>query len=102
MLKWVGHEAVAVLDGGLQAWEAADGAVETGAALPRKASAFSASTPKAQLATTDTVLQQLGRPAQTLVDARGAEFPAAFAAVAQAEDTAAILHHAWRALLRGF
>jgi thiosulfate/3-mercaptopyruvate sulfurtransferase len=72
MLKWVGHEAVAVLDGGLQAWEAADGAVETGAALPRAASAFSASTPKAQLATTDTVLQQLGRPAQTLVDARGA------------------------------
>lgn len=72
MLKWVGHEAVAVLDGGLQAWEAADGAIETGAALPHAASAFSASTPKAQLATTDTVLQQLGRPAQTLIDARGA------------------------------
>ncbi|MDP1657210.1 MAG: sulfurtransferase [Hylemonella sp.] len=72
MLKWVGHEAVAVLDGGLPEWEAADGAVETGAALPRAASAFSASTPKAQLATTDTVLQQLGRPAQTLIDARGA------------------------------
>lgn len=72
MLKWVGHEAVAVLDGGLQAWEAADGAIETGAALPRAASAFSASTPKAQLATTDTVLQQLGRPAQTLIDARSA------------------------------
>ncbi|MEA3393589.1 MAG: sulfurtransferase [Pseudomonadota bacterium] len=71
MLKWVGHEAVAVLDGGLQAWEAANGAIETGTALPRVASAFHASTPKAQLATTDTVLQQLGRPTQTLVDARG-------------------------------
>jgi len=71
MLKWVGHEAVAVLDGGLQAWEAANGAIETGTALPRAASAFRASTPKAQLATTDTVLQQLGRPTQTLVDARG-------------------------------
>jgi thiosulfate/3-mercaptopyruvate sulfurtransferase len=30
MLKWLGHEAVAVLDGGLQAWQAADGAVRSG------------------------------------------------------------------------
>jgi len=72
MLKWVGHEAVAVLDGGLQAWEAANGAIETGTALPRVASTFSATEPKAQLATVDSVLQQLGRPVQTLVDARGA------------------------------
>ncbi|RJP72543.1 MAG: sulfurtransferase, partial [Comamonadaceae bacterium] len=28
MLKWCGHEAVAVLDGGLAAWKAAGGAVE--------------------------------------------------------------------------
>ena len=28
MLKWVGHEAVAVLDGGLQAWQAAGESVE--------------------------------------------------------------------------
>ncbi len=27
MLKWMGHDAVAVLDGGLQAWQAAGGAV---------------------------------------------------------------------------
>ncbi len=30
MLKWLGHERVAVLDGGWQAWGAAGGAVETG------------------------------------------------------------------------
>jgi thiosulfate/3-mercaptopyruvate sulfurtransferase len=30
MLQWCGHSAVAVLDGGLQAWAAAGGAVETG------------------------------------------------------------------------
>ena len=30
MLKWVGHEDVAVLDGGLQAWQAAGGAVASG------------------------------------------------------------------------
>jgi thiosulfate/3-mercaptopyruvate sulfurtransferase len=28
MMKWLGHDAVAVLDGGLQAWEASGGAVE--------------------------------------------------------------------------
>jgi thiosulfate/3-mercaptopyruvate sulfurtransferase len=31
MLKWIGHERVAVLDGGLQAWVAAGGATESGA-----------------------------------------------------------------------
>lgn len=30
MLKWAGHEAVAVLDGGWQAWVAAQGSTETG------------------------------------------------------------------------
>jgi thiosulfate/3-mercaptopyruvate sulfurtransferase len=30
MLRWIGHEAVAVLDGGLQAWVAAGGATESG------------------------------------------------------------------------
>ena len=38
MLKWVGHEAVAVLDGGLQAWQAVGGAVEStkAASKPKK------------------------------------------------------------------
>jgi thiosulfate/3-mercaptopyruvate sulfurtransferase len=30
MLKWAGHDAVAVLDGGLQAWQAAGGEVRSG------------------------------------------------------------------------
>ncbi|HKB55201.1 MAG TPA: rhodanese-like domain-containing protein, partial [Ramlibacter sp.] len=30
MLKWAGHEAVAVLDGGLQAWQAAGGELRSG------------------------------------------------------------------------
>ena len=34
MLKWAGHEAVAVLDGGLTAWMASGGAVENGPATP--------------------------------------------------------------------
>jgi thiosulfate/3-mercaptopyruvate sulfurtransferase len=36
MLKWMGHDAVAVLDGGLQAWQAAGGEVTR----PRRARAL--------------------------------------------------------------
>ena len=70
MLKWVGHEAVAVLDGGLQAWEAAGGAVAAGEERPRAACDFRAAPAQAVLATADTVARQLGRPGQTLIDAR--------------------------------
>ena len=70
MLKWVGHEAVAVLDGGLQAWEAVNGPVAIGPDQPRVPSAFRAGEPRAVLASTDDVLQGLGQPQQTLIDAR--------------------------------
>jgi thiosulfate/3-mercaptopyruvate sulfurtransferase len=73
MLKWLGHDAVAVLDGGLQAWQAAGGAVASGPAAPAKATAtFEVKAPLRQLVQTDNVVAQLGRPAQTVVDARGA------------------------------
>lgn len=72
MLKWVGHEAVAVLDGGLQAWEAAQGAVATGPDSPRQAARFTLEPGKAALASTQGVVEQLGRPSQTLLDARAA------------------------------
>jgi thiosulfate/3-mercaptopyruvate sulfurtransferase len=70
MLKWVGHEAVAVLDGGLQAWEAADGAVAVGPDTARVPSGFKPGTPLAELATSEDVMKHLGLPDQTLVDAR--------------------------------
>jgi thiosulfate/3-mercaptopyruvate sulfurtransferase len=76
MLKWAGHEAVAVLDGGLQAWQAGGGATgagaESGATAQRSGSGFALSAPKAVLASTETVVGKLGRPAQNLIDARGA------------------------------
>lgn len=72
MLKWVGHEAVAVLDGGLQDWEVADGALASGPEAPRPASRFAAGTDKAVLTNSAQVLAQLDRPAQTLLDARAA------------------------------
>ena len=40
MLQWCGHEAVAVLDGGLQAWVAAGGQVESGAPVDAPACVF--------------------------------------------------------------
>ena len=72
MLKWLGHEAVAVLDGGLQAWAAAGGAVEAGIGQTRPAGSYPLSAPKALLASTETVLSHLGRPDQTILDARAA------------------------------
>jgi thiosulfate/3-mercaptopyruvate sulfurtransferase len=70
MLKWCGHEAVAVLDGGLPAWVAAGGAVATGAALPVAPVTFPLREPLLTLKHTADVSANLGRPAQTIVDAR--------------------------------
>ncbi len=72
MLQWLGHEAVAVLDGGLQAWQAAGGALERGPAQPVSACAFTPRPPLRPLVDTATVHARLGQPGQTVVDARGA------------------------------
>ena len=75
MLRWLGHEAVAVLDGGLAAWRAAGGAVEAGRAAARAAlppyPVGHATMPTADAA---TLLAGLGQPgAPLIVDARAAE-----------------------------
>jgi thiosulfate/3-mercaptopyruvate sulfurtransferase len=83
MLKWVGHEAVAVLDGGLQAWQAsggetASGQVNTGSDNvlsagtnhPASASNYQLAPAKTTLIATKTIVRQLGRPSQSLIDAR--------------------------------
>ena len=69
MLKWAGHNNVAVLDGGFQAWAATE-AVESGP-MARLAPSNYVLAPAgyAQIAT-ETVASNLGRPAQTLIDAR--------------------------------
>ena len=80
MLKWMGHEAVAVLDGGLQAWQALGGAIDS---LPADASLAPdpthTSKPKYPLApaltgliATKTIADQLGRASQCIIDARAA------------------------------
>jgi thiosulfate/3-mercaptopyruvate sulfurtransferase len=70
MLKWAGHEAVAVLDGGLQAWQAAGGPLAAGEEPAHFQTLFKLSEPKARLVDTATVEQNLGRPDQTLIDSR--------------------------------
>ena len=70
MLKWCGHEAVAVLDGGLQAWAGAGGALASGPALPVASAEFPLREPLVVLKHTAEVFAAMGRPAQTIVDAR--------------------------------
>lgn len=72
MLKWAGHEAVAVLDGGFKAWVAANGAVASGAEAARGTGDFTLQAPLVTLVDADTILSNLGKPTQQVVDARGA------------------------------
>lgn len=70
MLKWAGHDAVAILDGGLQAWQAAGGEVRSGHEPSHFQSNFELGAPLRRLVTTQDVRQGLGQPGQTVVDAR--------------------------------
>ena len=72
MLKWVGHERVAVLNGGLEAWHAAGGVVTSGRGTSHPPEVFRLGDERARLVVTAEVLQALGRPGQTVIDARGA------------------------------
>ena len=70
MLKWMGHDAAAVLDGGLQAWER-DGGEVTGRQEPGHfQSNFVTGDPLVKLVGTNDVARQLDQPGQTVVDAR--------------------------------
>lgn len=70
MLKWLGHDAVAVLDGGLQAWKELGGALSSGPAAPGPAARFELKAPLRSLVLTEQVAAQLGQPQQSVVDAR--------------------------------
>ena len=75
MLKWVGHEAVAVLDGGLQAWQAAGGAVQSSQSASKlkiTPSNYALDGELAALTAINTIANNLNKPSQTVLDARGA------------------------------
>lgn len=71
MLRWMGHEAVAVLDGGLDAWRAAGGAVDSNVPVARPAPPYPERASLAATTSADALLAQLGRV--RLVDARAGE-----------------------------
>ncbi|HJV05689.1 MAG TPA: sulfurtransferase [Chromobacteriaceae bacterium] len=72
LLRWLGHEAVAVLDGGMAAWLAAGGALSTDAAH-RSTCRFPIRNTLAEVVLADEVLANIAEPAFTLVDARSPE-----------------------------
>src|SRR6476469_4180937 len=72
LLRWLGHDAVAVLDGGFRKWTAEGRPVESGD-THRAARAFTGS-PRADMAVgVETVASHLGHAAPRLVDARAPE-----------------------------
>lgn len=72
MLKWAGHDAVAMLDGGLQAWQAAGGDVTDREEPGHFQSNFELRPELRKLVTTKQVVAHLGKKDQTIVDARAA------------------------------
>ena len=70
MLRWAGHDAAAVLDGGLQAWQAAGQPMNAGEEPSHFQSNFELGEPLERLRTADQVAAELGSSAQTLIDAR--------------------------------
>jgi thiosulfate/3-mercaptopyruvate sulfurtransferase len=72
MLKWAGHDAVGVLDGGLQAWQAAGGEVTDREEPTHFQSNFRLGPPLRRLASTADVQRGLSQSGQTLIDARSA------------------------------
>jgi thiosulfate/3-mercaptopyruvate sulfurtransferase len=72
MLKWAGHDAVAVLDGGLAAWQAAGGAVTDQVEPSHFQSNFELKPALRTLVSSDEVLARLRDRRQTVIDARAA------------------------------
>lgn len=71
MLRWLGHEAVAVLDGGFDAWRAAGGAINALVPDARAAAPYPDRAPRAATTSADALAAQLGQV--RLVDARAGE-----------------------------
>ncbi len=70
MLKWCGHEAAAMLDGGLQAWQQAGGALSQGIESAAAPGNFRLGPALAVLKSRSDVAQALA--SQTIIDARAA------------------------------
>ena len=70
MLRWVGHRAAAVLDGGLPAWTAAGQRLEPGHHAAREPTSFTPGEALVETVDADQVLALLDDPSVVLLDAR--------------------------------
>jgi thiosulfate/3-mercaptopyruvate sulfurtransferase len=68
MLRWLGHDRVAVLDGGYAKWTKEGRPVSD--AIPQPAPAYFVGQPRAMSVDAAAVLGSIGRPGSVLVDAR--------------------------------
>ena len=73
MLRWIGHRAVQVLDGGLAAWDAAGGKLQSGAVAPRPPGLLSLRAMLTASVDFDTLRSGLGQGQRLIVDARAAD-----------------------------
>lgn len=73
MLRWLGHDKVQVLDGGMPGWLAAGLPTESGAAQPTAARSYVAQPRNDMLVTAEQVQAALGQGQQRLIDARAPE-----------------------------
>ena len=71
LLRWLGHDHVAVLDGGLPAWVAAGGPLETAPGVARPAAPYPAQAEAMPTVQAAELQRQLGR--RPVIDARAAE-----------------------------
>jgi len=70
LLRWLGHERVAVLDGGIPAWIGAGGEVDLDAPVPRPSGDLAAREPLCSTVSADDILPTLGTGDLLIVDAR--------------------------------
>jgi thiosulfate/3-mercaptopyruvate sulfurtransferase len=73
LLRWCGHEAVVVLDGGFAAWQAAGGSVESGSARARPAGSLQLKPSLVEVLDHAAVRANLSSAARLVIDARAAD-----------------------------
>jgi len=73
MLRWVGHRAAAVLDGGIGAWTAAGNPLAPGKPFAGKPTRFEPGPSLVASVTADEVLAAIDDPTAVVLDARAAE-----------------------------
>jgi len=70
MLRWVGHQAVAVLDGGLPAWQSSGQPLSTDTPAPRARGTIALREPLVSTVDVQAVLDNVNKGERTVVDAR--------------------------------